>query len=494
MFRSSVSPHVILFALAALPGLALAFAGGSGSQVDPYQIATAQHLDQVRNDLTAYYVLINDIDLDTAPFNSGAGWEPIGDGITPFTGQLDGAGFEIRNLFINRPAENNVGLFGNTETGGAVPGATILDLVLSSVDVTGRGNVGALAGNASDGLRADGVSVNGSVVAEDSRAGCLSGRLRSDSIAENIHVSCALTSNDTSTNVRIGGVAGELEDDAMLINVHSEATVISVNNGGYVGGLIGEVENNAQILRSHFSGTVSGGRRVGGLAGQLQGSILIAESWSSGSVTGEQEVGGLVGDLSSTSSIVASFSTGALTATGECVGGLVGLARGDSTVTDAYAWGPVSGGQLAGGLVGCAEGNSSVTTSYATGTVSGVDTGGLVASVDGFATFTNSYWDRIATGQTSSAGLPQAWGLTTSEMQGAAAASNMAGFDFADIWATVSGGYPVLQWQPPAGTPPSPPDPTPIPIVSHWMVLVLTLTILLLAAPALTRARRPARR
>jgi hypothetical protein len=58
----------------------------------------------------------------------------------------------------------------------------------------------------------------------------------------------------------------------------------------------------------------------------------------------------------------------------------------------------------------------------------------------------DSYWDIESTGQSSSAGLPDSNGLTTSEMQGSSAEGNM-NFDFTSTWSTVTGDYPELQWQ-----------------------------------------------
>ena len=50
---------------------------GSGTEESPYIITTASQLDEIRNELTAHYRLGNDINLGTAPWNSGAGWEPL---------------------------------------------------------------------------------------------------------------------------------------------------------------------------------------------------------------------------------------------------------------------------------------------------------------------------------------------------------------------------------------------------------------------------------
>lgn len=413
------------------------FAHGDGSSDNPYRIETAEHLSQTRYYRDAHFVLENDIDL--SGFGDEAGWEPIGDRDTPFRGYLDGNGFAIRNLSMDRPAEDNVGLFGYTESG-----ATIVDLDLVDVAITGNRLVGALTGDARNGLRVERVSISGEVVAKGRRAGCLAGTLRADSLVEDVHVSCTMISHDTG-NVRMGGFAGELEDDAVIRNSHSAAIVISVHDGDYVGGFTGEMEERAQIIGSHFSGSVSGGGRVGGLAGQAQQDNRIETSWVTGTVTGIEEVGGLVGDLRGTSTIFASYATGTVTGSGECIGGLIGLARRDAEVTDSYAQGPVTGGQYVGGLVGCAVENAAIATTYAIGAVSGMDTGGLVALLQDGATVSSSYYNSETTGQSDTGkGEPR----TTAQMRaGMAYTPSETYVHWATPWnisAAVNGGYAYL--------------------------------------------------
>lgn len=82
---------------------------GTGTQNDPYVITNASQLNQIRNDLDAYYVLGNDIDLseDTKPggklslksetCSEGFGWEAI----NGFSGSLDGQGHTIKGLYQN---------------------------------------------------------------------------------------------------------------------------------------------------------------------------------------------------------------------------------------------------------------------------------------------------------------------------------------------------------------------------------------------------------
>ena len=108
------------------------FAGGSGTAEDPWQIATAEQLDRVRDDLKAHYVLTDDIDL-----SGYENWIPIGafqslsdapeDAEVPhpdfaFTGTFDGAGHTISNLTVSCEAPMGAGLFGcasGTESGAA---------------------------------------------------------------------------------------------------------------------------------------------------------------------------------------------------------------------------------------------------------------------------------------------------------------------------------------------------------------------------------------
>ena len=129
---------------------------------------------------------------------------------------------------------------------------------------------------------------------------------------------------------------------------------------------------------------------------------------------------------------------------GDLVGGLVG--ENQDTVTESYATGSVEGDDDVGGLVG--RNFDTVTDSYATGSVEGDgDVGGLVG--DNRDTVRDSYWDTETSGQSTSDG---GTGLTTAEMQGGEAETNMDGFDFTDVWDTVlesdadasADGYPIL--------------------------------------------------
>ncbi len=139
------------------------FAGGSGTASDPYRIANWYHLDSVRDRLDDHFILVNDLDSTTVGYeelasstaNQGRGWEPIGTAIVldpfsttqqyipvdTFAGSFNGQGYEIRDLFVHRPHEDCVGLFGAVDKGSVIENIGVLDAC-----VTGHAYVGILAG------------------------------------------------------------------------------------------------------------------------------------------------------------------------------------------------------------------------------------------------------------------------------------------------------------------------------------------------------------
>jgi hypothetical protein len=245
------------------------------------------------------------------------------------------------------------------------------------------------------------------------------------------------TATVTGNAQNVGGLVGASFGDAGLIN-NSTASG-DVNGAEDVGGLAGF--NDAVVRASSSSSAVEGPLSVGGLVGDNRG--LISSTTASGAVTANTTgsfsvAGGLVGFDNGT--IERSVSTASVTGNKTRVGGLVAEQDSGSSINDSYAKGDVSGNTQVGGLVAFSRGT--IEDSYASGSVSGASTvGGLMAFNDG-ATVTASYWDTAATGQSTSDG---GTGLTTSEMQGSAAETNMDGFDFTNTWTTASGEYPGLQ-------------------------------------------------
>lgn len=135
------------------------FAGGNGTSGNPYQIATALQLDSVRNHLTNYYVLNNDIDL-----SSYANWIPIGAQTNgAFSGNFNGRGYSILNLKITSlyynvaSSSSRAGLFWQINYT-SVTDTVVRNLTIKNFNITINDNgtgislfypvqIGVLAGN-----------------------------------------------------------------------------------------------------------------------------------------------------------------------------------------------------------------------------------------------------------------------------------------------------------------------------------------------------------
>jgi hypothetical protein len=371
------------------------------------EIRTWYDLDAVRDNLAGKHTVMNDLDSTTLGYeelssptaNGGKGWQPIGTEDNLFTGTFDGQGYEIKNLFINRPSESGVGLFC-----GVGKGVVIKNLGVVNVTVTGMQGVGGLVGGG-----------NGNV---------------SNSYS---------TGSVTGYGSLVGGLVGIGYGN--VSNSHSTASITGNNFFNYVGGLVGA--NLGTVSNSYATGNVTGGDFVGGLVG---GGYSVINSYATGNVTGDDYVGGLVGDAGSVSN---SYSTGSVTGDNH-VGGLVGANEG--TVSESYSTGSVNGNSNVGGLVGANDGT--VSNSYSTGSVTGNSSvGGLVGGSDG--TVSDSFWDIKTSGQNVSDG---GTGKNTTEMQDIMTFSG-AGWNITTvsgigernityIWNIVNNvTYPFLSWQ-----------------------------------------------
>ena len=120
---------------------------GSGTVGDPYVIYNVTDLQDMRNDVTAYYSLNNSIDAtNTSSWNGGAGFIPVGNTSTPFSGFFEGNNFTITGLHIDRGGSSYQGLFGYVKSTAAGVTRYIRNVNLEDVYVDGTSYVGALIG------------------------------------------------------------------------------------------------------------------------------------------------------------------------------------------------------------------------------------------------------------------------------------------------------------------------------------------------------------
>jgi hypothetical protein len=252
-------------------------------------------------------------------------------------------------------------------------------------------------------------------------------------------VDIRVTSLKLTGDYNLGGLVGG-SNAGLIKNSSVDGTITA--SGNDIGGLV--AFNNGTIADSNFSGKISGDKSVGGIAGDNEIEGRIKDSYATGEVTAKNNnVGGITGGNGGVIRNSAATATvqGNLT-DGFNAGGLVGIngkTDTEGTIESSFATGSVESHSYVGGLVG-RNFNGTIEESYAAGTVKGSSVGGLVGVNGG--TVTNSYWDTEATGQTDSDG--SATGLSTEQMTGAAAETNMTGVAFGTTWETQPNDYPTL--------------------------------------------------
>ncbi len=275
------------------------FAGGSGTENDPYQVATAVHLDSVRHFRHSFFIQTADIDLNVAPFNTGEGWPPLfPDEQVEFTGTYDGNGYIISNLYINSTnIGRSHGLFSRikslSDQGVIIQTGTLKNITLLNPSVTAPNNAGGLIGNPDDAIVINCRVIGGSVTATGNNfvagtAGALAGRFEGQ-ISGSYSIGVTVTASDPANrgSANAGGLAGSF--DGYIINSYAINTV----NGEYAGGLMGfDQSNGIPFINNYSASVVTGSLTTGGLIGAALGTPSITASYyNSDSTTSSNSYG-----------------------------------------------------------------------------------------------------------------------------------------------------------------------------------------------------------
>lgn len=340
------------------------FAAGNGSQRHPWVLRTVAQLEAFArsvNQGNAYsgkrIRLAADLDL------GGKVWTPIGfyrNGVRrPFKGTFDGNGHALRGLRIDAPAADMAGLFGVLE------GASVQNLRIEDVSISGGANLGAVAGLAVQ-TELRNCSVSGSVLGGESTGGLIgkasecrlrgvgfSGTVKSSASGVGGLVGSMFGTLLMDADVRgeilgvdnVGGLVGSMcEGEVRQVGTHD----LEVKGRKEVGGLVGFLSDMGGLRESCFKGAVSGKDNTGGLAGWVESGRVIGCSVS-GHVLGWERTGGISGQWGQ--GMVRRCSVDASISGTLDVGGLVGrMEKGAAEGCEIQGY--VEGGDAVGGLVG----------------------------------------------------------------------------------------------------------------------------------------------
>ncbi len=258
---------------------------GTGSEKDPYQIETIEHLaylSQTVNDLEnpkkykhTSFILVNDLDL------MGKKFIPIGrqsnssesHGSGYFWGDFNGNNHIISNLDINLPSQTHVGLFGLVYFG------KIENLGVVKSKIIGNEKVGGIVGFSYD-SKIESCFFEG-VVKGNRIVGGITGELYIESGLNNLK-NCFTKGEVVASISSAGGITGTLSGRNIL--------------------LISSCFNESKVYSNKYAGGIAGKHFRGGISG----------CYNKGDITGESTISGISG-ISSYGYISRCYSLGTIT-------------------------------------------------------------------------------------------------------------------------------------------------------------------------------------
>lgn len=260
----SFSLFVICLSSFLLASPAFAFSGsGSGTSGDPYQITTCSQLHEIVNNLSADYLMKNDINCN------GVSFTPIGDTTSNFfVGKLDGGGHKITNLTINSD-ENGVGIFEEVGSGGVIT------------------NIGYESGSVTSG-------------ADSSKLGSFAGVVSGGSITKS-YSKASLTANNGGFIAPVAGGLFGVGNSATVSDSYYSGNIVNATgeNANDTGGISGAMTGGS-ITNSYSAGNLANGQDVGGITGVLGTGATLSNSFTTMTLTNDTFVGGMVGNNSGT--------------------------------------------------------------------------------------------------------------------------------------------------------------------------------------------------
>lgn len=294
---------------------------GSGTEADPWQIATAADFIKAANYMAdaaytfsgEYVKVLADLDF------TGVEFVPMGSQTLAFDGNFDGNGKTFKNIVYegnDSTQIHHIGLFSTLGTH-----ANVGNFTLTGLKMTGYGYVGGVT------------SINRGVIHD-----------------VELDATCAVTGTrkgtTTATNADgsyVGGIAASAEQGAKFINCVNRAEINTTRY--YTGGIVGFVANAAnnvvptaliQNCRNYANVTSTAPKetsgpgaaqaketRIGGIAGQFAGSIEKTVNEGNVTVLLGKQVGGLIGMAGLATTVTESANKGTIHSLGE-TGGIIG--------------------------------------------------------------------------------------------------------------------------------------------------------------------------
>ena len=303
------------------------FANGTGTVEDPYILSSVEELKKFANSVNKTGITYQDQYIkiaDGVTFDLTDGIQ-IGSSSKRFMGTFEGNGATVTGLTNS--------LFGGIQN------ATIKNLKLVDVNITGEERGALLSGNTKWNTKCfvgtntiDNIEVSGTISGEYYVGGIIGGRATMEDSDVITIKNCVNRATITATGAgKCGGIVGFMNS---TVNQQAKGTWKIENCTNY-----------GNITSKYWAGGITGG--TGGKSSTVSSCI------NEGQVQGADVTGGIIGTANSGTTVASCINNGDITDAAKCAGGIIGSSSsGGNTVSKSANTGNVTGVTNAGGIIG----------------------------------------------------------------------------------------------------------------------------------------------
>ncbi len=270
-------------------------------------ISNCTQLQAINDNLNISYRL-------TASFScEGVEFAPIGDFGSPFAGSFNGQNYTVSDLTIVGGSTDNIGIFGATDA------ATIQNLRLDNIHISGRDDVGGLVGFANTDTTITNIRARDLTVSGRDYQGGIVGFLLESTMSGSYVMSGSLAGR-----YEVGGLLGRMRDSTAM-NIAYAGTVDADTWAGGLAGNLFTIYGPNTVTNAYADATITGIDQTGGLFGTMfndgaSNSCILTNGFFSGSIHGgESSIGSLTWYKGEGCSIVNSAYNNTLSTPDTCV-------------------------------------------------------------------------------------------------------------------------------------------------------------------------------